>query len=144
MDRDKTKAKTSIVGRLDGYVETGTEGVVWCVLEDGRKGYDGLFTIRDGDRLKIWDPSTGRSVFDEQIKLDLKIGHVPYHTKTNAGQQLAMGMCVHGIQSGWDPDEWARLFFRAAEETVFRAELTRKPVREKHVKMAKGSKRWTR
>lgn len=137
MDRNKAQAKTSIVGILDGYFETGTEGVVWSIYEDGGHGYSGLHTIRDGERLKVWDPITGRSVFDEVIRLDTKVGFKQYPSNPKYGQQAALGYWVHGIQTGWDPDEWAKLFFRADGETVFRAELTLVPPREKRVKMEK-------
>ena len=144
MDRNKKKAETSIVGILDGYFETGTEGAVWSVYKDGCQGYEGLYTIRDGDRLRVWDPTTGRKVLDEVIKFDHKIGYQPFPMNPKFGQQVAFGMYVHGIQTGWDPDEWARLFFRKEGETVFRAELARKTSREIRDIVVKGSKQWIR
>lgn len=149
MDRNKEKAKTSIVGKLEGFFETGSEGVNWAIYEDGKKGYEGLHFIETGEHLKLWDPVTGRSVFDERICFDWKIGRrllTDFHPAAVKGvrQQCALGMWVNGIQTGWDPDEWAKLFFRAAGENVFRAELTLKPAREKRVIVEKGSKRWIR
>lgn len=143
MDRDKAKAKTSIVGKLEGFFETGTEGVCWAVYEDGKTGYEGLHFIKTGQHLKVWDPTNGRSVFDERVVLDTKIGRrllTDFNPQAMKGvkQQCALEMWVHGIQTGWDPDEWAKLFFRSAGETVFRAELTLVPSREKRVKMEKS------
>jgi len=143
MAGNKTETKTSVVGKLEGFFETGTEGVCWAVYEDGKTGYEGLHFIETGQHLKVWDPTNGRSVFDELICLDTKIGRrllTDFHPGAMKGirQQCALGMWVHGIQSGWDPDEWAKLFFRAVGEIVFRAELTLVPPRDKRVKMEKS------
>ena len=43
-----------IIGVLEPYFETGTEGTVWSIFEDGKEGYDGLHMIEEGDHLTIY------------------------------------------------------------------------------------------
>lgn len=111
------------VGVLDGYFETGTEGVIWSLLEDGKVSYDALYNLKDGDLLTVWEAASGRQVFRGVIKYDWKIGYRPYPLNQKFGQQCALGFWVHGIQEGWDPDSWARLFFRQNGSPELRAEV---------------------
>lgn len=46
--------RVKFVGVLDPYFETGTEGTVWSLIEDGKPGYDGLRQIENGDHLTIY------------------------------------------------------------------------------------------
>jgi hypothetical protein len=114
-------ARKEIRGVLDGYFETGTEGVLWAVVENGKAGYDALHILEDGDRLVVRD---GRKAeFEGIIKLDRKVGWAEYPKNPGHGQQQALGMWVHGIQSGFEPDDWAGLFFR---KRPLRATLTKR------------------
>lgn len=44
-----------IQGRGEAYWETGTEGVLWAVIDDQKPDYDGLYVLKDGDHLTIFD-----------------------------------------------------------------------------------------
>lgn len=123
--------RSSIVGKLEGFFETGTEGVIWSVYEDGKQGYDGLHDLEDGDHLKVWESASGRTVFDGRIKFDWKIGYEKFPLNPSCGQQAAMGFWVHGIQEGFMPDDWARLFFRLEGDPELRCELTKGKRRRK-------------
>lgn len=43
-----------IFGALEPFAETGTEGVIWCVAEYGKAGYDALQYLKNGDRLSVF------------------------------------------------------------------------------------------
>lgn len=43
-----------IFGAMEPFCETGTEGVIWSVREYGKSGYDGLVTLKDGDKLTVY------------------------------------------------------------------------------------------
>lgn len=104
-----------IEGILEPHFETGTEGIVWSVYADRRLvtsyeqwSYDKLYSLHDGDRLIVYAPDNKTVVFDDFIDLDWNAGIV--HDPGPGGQE-ALGFWVHGIQRGFEPDDWARFFF---------------------------------
>ena len=58
---------TTITGVLDAYFETGTEGVIWSVYEDGKTGYDGLNCLHTGDHLTIYDKKDRNNTYGTVI-----------------------------------------------------------------------------
>lgn len=113
---------TKIIGKADWFAETGTEGVLWAVIEDGKQGYDGLNILKEGDCLTIWNED-GSIAFCGLIQPNYTIGYQPYPLNPQNGQPAALGMWVHWTQDGWQPDDWARLFIR---ESTLCAELIKK------------------
>jgi hypothetical protein len=111
-------------GVLDWWFETGTEGVVWILQEDGKTGYSGLVVIKPGDYLKVFR-ADGSVIFEGGITLDITTGlqASPYNPEYK--QQAALGYWIHWIQQGWSPDDWARLFMPEEGKPHLRAELTR-------------------
>lgn len=108
-----------IHGVLEGFFETGTEGVIWIVYEDGFSGYEGIRVIEEGDTLTIFDYDQ-KVLFSGVIKMDRKTGWQPYPLNPKHGQPVALGMWVHWIQEGFKPDAWATFFFK---DPPLRAEL---------------------
>ena len=45
----------SILGTLDAFFETGTEGIVWSVTNNDLEGWNKLNCLKDGDYLTIFD-----------------------------------------------------------------------------------------
>ena len=64
-------------GTLDPFFETGTEGVIWSLIQDGKSGYDALIDIEKGDHLKIYGLDDAVA-FDGVIKPDYKAGRTEY------------------------------------------------------------------
>ncbi len=115
-------------GVLYGWSETGTEGMVWVLLEDGYSGYDAMRFVEEDDRLKIYGEN-GEVLFDGKIVEDRKAGWEEYPKNSGHGQPCALGFWIHWTQKGWEPDKWAALFLHEyAEEgngKPLRAELYR-------------------
>ena len=102
----------TLKGYIDQYFETGCEGIMWYFWEDNKKWPELLHEPDDGDHLKVLGEN-GEILFDATIERDHKTGWKPYNPKKpkRGGQQIALGCWVHWIQKGWEPDEWAKLFF---------------------------------
>lgn len=100
-------------GFLDLYCETGSEGFHWIVTEFVHRPnpYEDTVFLKDGDHLTILNDSDA-IVWQGQIKYDWKVGYTPYPRNPKNGQQLALGCWVNGIQEGFAPDDWAKLFFQ--------------------------------
>jgi hypothetical protein len=104
---------------LEPFFETGTEGVIWAVYEDGKQGYDGLNSLKDGDRLKIF-ASDDSILWEGIVQLEYKRRYRPYPLNPQYGQQEVLGYWVHGFQENLDPEVWGKMFFDA-----LKAELTK-------------------
>jgi len=110
-------------GILYGWFETGTEGVVWTLTEDGKQGYEAMKELRTSDNLKVF-AEDGSVLFDGVIDEDTETGYEPYPMNPEFGQPCALGYRVHWTQRGWQPDDWAALFMRG-DRPQLRAELRR-------------------
>jgi len=108
---------TTIRGRLEAFFETGTEGVYWSLIDSGLPGYDGLWTLRDGDQLRVID-TTDETLWTGEIKFEYLTNWQSYPMNPEYGQQAVHGLWVHGLQEGFDPDRWGTLFLQN-----YRAEL---------------------
>lgn len=113
------------IGVLEGWFETGTEGTVWVLQEDGKTGYDGMRVLRRGDHLKIFGEN-GEVLFDDLIIPDMTAGLTASPLNPEYKQPSALGFWIHWTQRGWLPDDWAKLFLREVfKQKPLRAELIR-------------------
>lgn len=77
-------------GVLIDWFETGLEGVVWALKEDGVEGYEGIHVIEAGDELTVF--SRGRVVLWQGIiRCDRMIGRIKRPTNPAISQQTALG-----------------------------------------------------
>lgn len=106
-------ANASITGTLNAYAETGTEGVLWAFIRDGVPGYEGLYILKPGDRLRIYG-AHGVPTWEGTVDLEFQRRHRPYPTNPEMGQQEIHGMWVHGFQKTLSPSEWADPFLQEA------------------------------
>lgn len=97
-------------GVLDAFFETGTEGVLWSVLEVPSKGYESLHVLQDGDELTVYR-SDGSIRWSGIVELEYETGYRSYPKNPEHGQQCVFGYWVHGNQRGMDLKVWAAMFF---------------------------------
>lgn len=103
---------TLIKGTLDSFSETGTEGIIWSVYEDGKQGYNGFHCLKKSDHLTIFDPTdTSVVLWDGNIDLEYKRNYYPFPANPQYGQQAIQGLWVNGIQRDVEPDDWGKWFF---------------------------------
>lgn len=117
-------------GFLFAFFETGTEGVIWSLLDHGLPGYDSLRPLRDGDELRVLDDAGG-TWWEGVVRLDRTTGRLPRHPGGEPVQQAVLGCWVHGLQEGMDPEAWARMFFEE-RRAVLREVVPRHPSSERH------------
>lgn len=124
---------TNIVGRLEPFFETGTEGIVWSVVEDGKSGYDSLHPVKCGDHLTIFDKQdTSAVVWDGDIQFEYKTNYESYPLNPEYGQQAVKGLWVNGLQEGVDAEQWFTWFYEEYPATLIINEKTHNfPTREK-------------
>lgn len=100
-----------IRGTTHAYFETGTEGIWWALVEEGVYGYEALNILEEGDRLAIYeDDYNSKVLFEGLIKKDKLTGLRSRPFNPYFKQQVALGMWIHWVQEGWEPDQWAELF----------------------------------
>lgn len=117
--------KRTFLGVLDWFAETGTEGMIWILSEDGKSGYDSIVVLEAGDYLKVFreDDSV---LFAGIIVPDYEAGKTPSPFNPEYSKPCALGFWIHWTQRGWQPDDWARLFTKDIfEQSQLRAELTK-------------------
>jgi hypothetical protein len=124
MGKKVAKVSKTYTGTLHDWFETGCEGLVWILMQDGMTGYEAMVIPESRDHLKVY-AEDGSVLFDGVIIKDTKTGRQPYPYNPKLKQQVALGMWIHWVQKGWKPDDWARLFVRKEGEKPLRAELTR-------------------
>jgi len=115
---------TTVKGVLDRFFETGTEGIVWSVYEDGMTGYDGLNCLSTGDHLTIFDPDNRDNiVWYGNIDLEYETNTRPIPTNPQYSKQAVAGMWVNGLQRGVGADEWNTWFAKAYPCELIKADL---------------------
>lgn len=111
-----------ITGTLDAFFETGTEGVIWSIIEDGKDGYDGLNPLRSGDYLSVFDKA-GNLIWEGNVSYNYTDRYQSYPLNPQYGQQAVNDMWVHGLQNGVIPEDWALWFTKGYRAVLARAGL---------------------
>ena len=106
-----------VVGLLDPFFETGTEGIIWSVIDDDARGYDALAPLIDGDYLFIEDLERA-IVWEGEIKFEYTSNYVK--RGASGGQQAVFGYWVHGIQEGVEPETWATWFMEGRRAVLIK------------------------
>ena len=112
----------NVEGRGEAYWETGTEGVLWAVVVDEKPGYDGLYILKDGDRLTVFDRDNQAKVLWSGV-VDLEYESNKQHATYNPNYvaQAVFNHWVHGLQRDLDAETWAQYFFSGNPMTFERA-----------------------
>lgn len=102
--------KQVITGKLEPFFETGTEGVIWSIYENGKTGYDGLHPLKNGDKVTIF-AGDNSVLWDGIVSLEYKRRYKQYPLNPKYGQQEVFGYWVHGFQENLEPTIWSKMFF---------------------------------
>ena len=106
-------------GILFPFFETGTEGLVWALQQDGVCGYEGLVCLGEDDLVTIRS-AKGEVLFEGAIKKDYATGAIPRYEGATHTQVTALGYWVHWSQAGFAPDDWAKLFLDESNRATIR------------------------
>jgi hypothetical protein len=103
--------RKEISGTTLAYFETGTEGVLWAIIDESvpQGSYEGLIILNNGDYLEIFNKNN-EPLFKGIIDFDFKKNWTPYPLNPKYGQQAIGGYWVHGVQKDIDPDTWLSWF----------------------------------
>ena len=137
-----------IIGHLEAFSETGTEGTHWSLYEDGKEGYDGLHAVNKGDLLRVFNDESRKTVLWEgTIDFDYDANKTDLRKKTrereNSGD-LPAGISsimrpgitvqwvdnigtVHGVQKGTNAEAWAEMFLNEKPAELIPAKKVEAP-----------------
>lgn len=110
-----------IEGLLDPFFETGSEGIIWVLIEPN-KGYEGLHSLKNGDYLKVFKKNTQEVLWEGLIQLEYERRLRPIPTNPQYKAQEVCGMWVHGFQASLEPIVWAKMFFDGSKAQLIKSE----------------------
>lgn len=124
--------------RLELFMEQGSEGAHWCVYDETKKGYDGLISLNNRDRLIIpsvnfneiidkdyesyrqwyrWcqpylEKDNYRGMLESRGWVTKEMSNLDCKTEclSNYKQQVVNGYCCHWVQKNADPKLWGEWF----------------------------------
>ena len=107
--------EVTLSGKLEAFFETGTEGVLWSFIPNGREGYENLHVLQNGDRLTVFaDAACAITKWQGNVDLEYERNWQNFPLNPQYGQQAVEGCWVHGLERTLPPETWARMFFDAA------------------------------
>ena len=126
-----------VIGRLNNFFETGSEGVYWAIqkaaigFQQG-SSYDALFYLEEGDYLEVYDINElyvhgkHKVIWSGVIKKDLKSHMSTRPTNPEIKQQNILGYWVHWLQQDFENHEqWCWLFVLDYPAKLVRDDTTR-------------------
>lgn len=108
-------------GELFTFFEQGMEGLMWALQLDGKRGYDGLFDLRENDTLTITDQH-GSVVWQGIISFDKERTLVLIDPKYPEYQIKSQKYFNHGVQKDVSHLQWTHWFTKGYRGTVWRKE----------------------
>ena len=108
-------------GRLEAFMETGSDGHHWAFHEDGKDGHDGLHFLKGGDVLRVFNDAAHKDkTWEGKIDLDLEAERKPNRLTGIPAQWIDTLGTVHGVQKGVAPETWAQMFIDGKPATLIR------------------------
>lgn len=94
------------------FSDQGSEGTHWMFVDENVSGTDGWRALHKGDVLQVFNDAARKQViFEGEINLDTEIGKRPNpHFPSWILQWVDSVGTVHGLQTGVNPDAWAKMF----------------------------------
>ena len=102
--------KTVIEGKLMPYYETGMEGTLWSVHEDGKDGYDGLNPLENGMLLTVFNDAARTQVL-WQGTIDFEKDRAQQEALLRAQKYPPrLGPWGYGLPKNIHPYDWVNMF----------------------------------
>lgn len=111
-----------VVGLLDPFFETGTEGIIWSVVDNDLDGIGALVPLLDGDYLFVEDLE-GSIIWEGEVQFEYTTNY-RQRGYNGCGQQAVLGYWVHGLQEGVEPETWATWFFEGRRAVLIKGGFT--------------------
>jgi hypothetical protein len=117
---------TTIKGMLEPFFETGTEGIIWSVIDEDDNGYESLHCLGRGDYLAIFDKADPANlVWYGNIDFEYERNKRPLPHNPGYSQQAVLGYWVHGLQKDVEPEQWGTWFSEYYPCELIKADLGR-------------------
>lgn len=99
-----------IKGVLCPYYETGLEGTLWCLKEDGVDGWDGLHPIEKGNILTVFnDHARSDIIWTDAVELELDRERQAAYLKA-CKYSPSLGPWGYGLPTNIHPFDWVEMF----------------------------------
>lgn len=101
---------TEYKGKLYAFAETGTEGFMWMLRQDGEhwKPYEDLVNLEGGGFLTVYDKNNN-IIWSGDIKCDYEKNAVSCNSWSK--QPQVFGYWCHWFHPDLDAETWAKWFF---------------------------------
>ncbi len=106
--------KTVIEGKLMPFYESGLEGTLWSIHEDGKEGYDGLNPLQSGHILTVFNDAARTEVLWSGV-VDFEMDRQSQSGLLHAQKySTRLGPWGYGLPRNMHPYDWVNMF--AAEK----------------------------
>lgn len=128
MSQKPNTPRQILKGSLHAYSDQGSEGTHWLFIDENATGADAWHSLEKGDVLQVFNDKARKDViFEGEINLDTEIGKRPNpHFPTWILQWVDRVGTVHGLQTGVEPDAWAKMFVDEKPAILIPAKPARK------------------
>jgi hypothetical protein len=109
------ETEKEISGFLVPYFQTGTDRVLWGIVNLATSASGEVHCLQDNDYLTVYG-TNGQIRWEGLIHFEYKRNNSPRRGFWT--RQVVMGYVVHGCQRNCEPEKWAEMFFEKLPATL--------------------------